>query len=77
MREPSETTNFPETKQIEMWRGEFGSQYSERNLYSPADLDNLYQRYYGITRTALNQRFWRISPEPHRSLKSGATSGTS
>jgi pseudaminic acid biosynthesis-associated methylase len=75
MREPSETTNFPETKQIETWRGDFGSQYSDRNLYSPADLDNLYQRYYGITRTALNQRFLADIPRTASILEVGCNLG--
>jgi pseudaminic acid biosynthesis-associated methylase len=75
MREPSETTKFPETKQIETWRGEFGSQYSERNLYSPADLDNLYQLYYGITRMALNQRFLADIPRTASILEVGCNLG--
>ena len=75
MRELSETTNFPETKQIETWRGEFGGQYSERNLYSPADLDNLYQRSYGITRTALNHRFLADIPRSASILEVGCNLG--
>lgn len=75
MRELSETTNFPETKQVETGRGEFGSQYSERNLYSPPDLDNLYQRYYGITRTALNHRFLADIPRSASILEVGCNLG--
>lgn len=75
MREPSATTNFPETKQSKTWRGEVGRQYSERNLFSPPDLDNLYQRYYGIKRTALNQRFLAEIPRTASILEVGCNLG--
>jgi pseudaminic acid biosynthesis-associated methylase len=75
MREPSETRNFPETKQSETWRGEFGSQYSERNLLSPPDLDHLYQRSYGIKRTVLNQRFLADIPRTASILEVGCNLG--
>ena len=75
MRESSEAKNFPATKQTETWRGEFGSQYSERNLYNPPDLDNLYQRNYGVTRTALNQRFLAEIPRSASILEVGCNLG--
>ncbi|MGA7648843.1 MAG: methyltransferase domain-containing protein, partial [Terriglobales bacterium] len=75
MRESSETKNLPATKQTETWRGEFGSQYSERNLYNPPDLDNLYQRNYGVTRTALNQRFLAEIPRSASILEVGCNLG--
>jgi hypothetical protein len=47
MREGSEIENSTETKQSEAWRGEFGTEYSERNLLDPPALDASYQRKYG------------------------------
>jgi pseudaminic acid biosynthesis-associated methylase len=73
--EAKETKNFPATKQTETWRGEFGSQYSERNLYNPLDLDNLYQRNYGVTRTALNQSFLAEIPRSASILEVGCNLG--
>ena len=57
MRDGSETRNLPGAKQSEKWRGEFGREYSERNLLNPPDLDKIYQRNYGVTRTTLNHNF--------------------
>ncbi len=75
MPDPYETRNLPETKQSEMWRGEFGSQYSERNLLSPPDLDQVYQRNYGVTRTALNRRFLADIPRSASILEVGCNLG--
>lgn len=75
MLDGSEAKNPPETKQSQTWRGEFGSQYSERNLFNPPELDNLYQRCYGITRTALNQRFLAEIPRSASILEVGCNLG--
>ena len=75
MPDPYETRNLPETKQSEMWRGEFGSQYSERNLLNPPDLDQVYQRNYGVTRTALNRRFLADIPRSASILEVGCNLG--
>src|SRR5208282_140071 len=75
MPDPSEIRNLPETKQSEKWRGEFGSQYSERNLLNPADLDKVYQRNYGVTRTALNHNFLADIPRLASILEVGCNLG--
>jgi len=75
MADPYETRNLPETKQSEMWRGEFGSQYSERNLLNPPDLDQVYERNYGVTRTALNRRFLADIPRSASILEVGCNLG--
>jgi len=75
MADPYETRNLPETKQSEMWRGEFGNQYSERNLLNPPDLDQVYQRNYGVTRTALNRRFLADIPRSASILEVGCNLG--
>ncbi|MDX9964141.1 pseudaminic acid biosynthesis-associated methylase [Desulfobacter postgatei] len=38
-------------EQSNFWKGNFGNQYTERNA---VDLDNLYEKNFGLTRTALN-----------------------
>jgi len=75
MLDRSETRTFPETKESETWRGEFGSQYSERNLLNPLELDKTYQGKYGVTRTALNQNFLADIPRSASILKVGCNLG--
>jgi len=75
MADPSETRNLPETKQSEKWRGEFGREYSERNLLAPSDLDEIYRRNYGVTRTALNCRFLADIPRSASILEVGCNLG--
>lgn len=45
------------TRQEEVWSGEFGKEYTDRNLLVPAELDKLYVENYGISRTSLNKEF--------------------
>jgi pseudaminic acid biosynthesis-associated methylase len=44
-----------ETAQTEVWKGEFGREYTDRNTLDADALDALYRKNYGITRTAINQ----------------------
>jgi pseudaminic acid biosynthesis-associated methylase len=75
MLDGSEIGNVPETKEGEAWRGEFGSQCSERNLLDPPELDNLYQGKYGVTRMALNQSFLADLPRSASILEVGCNLG--
>jgi pseudaminic acid biosynthesis-associated methylase len=75
MLDGSETGNAAATKEGEAWRGEFGSRYSERNLLNPLQLDTLYQGKYGVTRTALNQRFLADLPRAASILEVGCNLG--
>lgn len=43
--------------QEQLWKGDFGAQYTERNTYAPEELDQLYNNIFGITRTELNKEF--------------------
>lgn len=45
------------TEQMKTWAGDFGREYTDRNVFSPEELDNLYLRNYGVTKTSLNDRF--------------------
>jgi pseudaminic acid biosynthesis-associated methylase len=45
------------TKQEEVWSGEFGKEYTDRNLLAPAELDRLYVENYGVSKTSLNEEF--------------------
>jgi pseudaminic acid biosynthesis-associated methylase len=45
------------TKQMEVWSGRFGEEYTARNVMDSEGTDALYQRTLGVTRSALNERF--------------------
>jgi pseudaminic acid biosynthesis-associated methylase len=72
---PLPETRLRESRESEAWRGEFGSQYSERNLLDPAELDKTYQGKYGITRTALNRSFLADIPRSASILEVGCNLG--
>ncbi len=43
--------------QAKEWKGEFGRQYTDRNILSFDELEDLYKAKYGITRSSLNKQF--------------------
>lgn len=45
------------TEQALKWSGAFGRDYTDRNLQSLEEMEDLYLRNYGVTRTDLNRRF--------------------
>src|SRR5262249_28075256 len=63
------------TEQMNVWLGEFGNQYTERNALSQADMEALYQRNFGITRTELNTEFLGELDRELRILEVGANVG--
>ena len=64
-----------ETEQIRTWTGGFGREYTDRNAYAPAELDELYRRNYGVTRTEINRRFLEDIPRDARILEVGCNMG--
>jgi pseudaminic acid biosynthesis-associated methylase len=75
MIDQSETRNPAGTKEGEAWSGKFGSQYSERNQLAPPDLDESYRHKYGVTRSALNQKFLADIPRSASILEVGCNLG--
>lgn len=45
------------TPQQQFWATKFGDEYTDRNIYSPSALDDLYKKNYGVARSALNNEF--------------------
>ncbi|MGA1980103.1 MAG: pseudaminic acid biosynthesis-associated methylase [Sedimentisphaerales bacterium] len=45
------------TEQIRTWRGTFGKEYTDRNTLTLEQMDELYKRNYGVSRTELNKAF--------------------
>ncbi len=69
---PSKAT---ETAQTEVWKGEFGRDYTDRNTFDVAALDDLYRKNYGLTRTQINQVFLRAVPKDASFLEVGCNTG--
>lgn len=63
------------TKQMEKWSGDFGKEYTDRNVFSLEELDTLYKSKYGVTRTELNQRFLEGMDRSIRVLEVGSNVG--
>lgn len=70
------TSASQKTEQVCTWSGDFGREYTDRNTYTPAELDELYRRNYGITRTEVNRRFLGAIPRDARILEVGCNLGT-
>jgi len=54
------------TAQASKWSGAFGREYTERNPQSLDEMEELYVRNYGLTRTELN---WRFLDDLDRSIR--------
>jgi pseudaminic acid biosynthesis-associated methylase len=60
-----------ETAQLAEWQGDFGKEYTERNLFTPEQVDDLWVKNYGITRSELNRRFLGELPAGAKILEVG------
>ena len=45
------------TSQEGTWSGDFGKEYTDRNPHTLVELDTLYEKRFGVTRSALNEEF--------------------
>jgi len=70
-----QTTASPETAQIEVWKGEFGREYTDRNTFDIDALNALYRGNYGVTRSEINQTFLREIPSTASFLEVGCNTG--
>jgi pseudaminic acid biosynthesis-associated methylase len=64
-----------ETKHIKTWVGEFGKEYTDRNALSLQEMEDLYQKNYGLTRTELNQQFISELGRSNKILEVGSNIG--
>jgi len=64
-----------ETPQTRQWTGEFGRAYTDRNTLTRKEINSLYQTYYGITRSQLNESFLEEIPRKARILEVGCNCG--
>lgn len=63
------------TLQLKKWTGEFGRSYTQRNTIPLIKLDKIYQKNFGITRTALNRMFLGNIKHSDRILEIGSNTG--
>jgi pseudaminic acid biosynthesis-associated methylase len=63
------------TPQVGAWCGEFGREYTVRSCLTPDEVDALWKKNYGITRTELNCRFLGSIPADARILEVGCNIG--
>jgi pseudaminic acid biosynthesis-associated methylase len=63
------------TEQMVVWQGVFGKEYSNRNTLSPDEMDDLYRKNYGVSRTDLNKRFLDEMDHSIRILEVGCNVG--
>jgi pseudaminic acid biosynthesis-associated methylase len=65
------TRNTRKTPQLEEWQGNFGRSYTDRNSLTPEQVDSLWIKNFGITRTDLNRQFLKDVPVDSRILEVG------
>lgn len=62
-------------KQEDFWGGDFGKEYTSRNLYTAEQLDEFYAKTWGVSRSALNQEFLQALPRDIKILEVGCNVG--
>jgi pseudaminic acid biosynthesis-associated methylase len=63
------------TPQLGAWCGDFGREYTLRSCLTPQQVDALWEKNYGSTRTELNRRFLMNIPIDARILEVGCNIG--
>ena len=63
------------TKQLGQWQGDLGRQYTDRNTFTPEQVDSLWTKNYGVSRRAINLQFLGGLPRDLRILEVGCNIG--
>ena len=63
------------TQQTRIWSGVFGKEYTDRNALCLEDLQSLYRRRYGTSRTEMNRQFFSVLDPSARILEVGSNIG--
>jgi pseudaminic acid biosynthesis-associated methylase len=64
-----------ETQQMEKWSGDFGKEYTNRNALTLDEMEVLYQKNYGLSRTEMNLKFIGDLDRSIRILEVGSNIG--
>jgi|SRR5215469_2948161 len=67
--------HFGETAQTNVWQGDFGRAYTDRNTFSVEDLNALWMKNYGTSRSEITQTFLSEVPKNARILEVGCNVG--
>ena len=63
------------SKQMQEWAAQFGKEYSDRNAFTLEEIESLYRKQYGVTRTEMNSRFIKDFDEDMKILEVGSNIG--
>lgn len=63
-------------KQAEAWATNFGEEYTKRNLLTLEEMEQLHVKYYGYSRTKINEQFFNELNRNIRILEVGCNIGT-
>jgi SAM-dependent methyltransferase len=63
------------TKQLGKWQGDLGRQYTDRNTITPEQLNALWMKNYGVSRSAVNRDFLGALPKDIHILEVGCNIG--
>ena len=63
------------TEQENFWSGDFGKNYTDRNSRQNDEFNIIYQAWYGVARTKMNQDFLGSLPKDIRILEVGCNTG--
>lgn len=64
-----------QNKQENFWSGEFGKNYTDRNTRHSDEFNKVYQAWYSISRTEMNETFLGTLPKEIRILEVGCNTG--
>ena len=67
--------NLKDTEQMEFWKGDFGTAYTDRNSQSFESENETYKKEYGQTRTKMNKDFLSGIDHSSKFLEVGANIG--
>lgn len=62
-------------QQEQFWGGDFGKNYTDRNTRENEDLNKIYETWYGVSRTKMNEKFLNSIPKDSRILEVGCNTG--
>lgn len=63
------------TRQLTEWTGDFGREYTDRNIFGPRRLQRFYTERYGVSRVDMNRRFIGRLSRQSRILEVGTNAG--
>jgi len=63
------------TEQLEVWSGEFGKEYTDRNAKSLDDIEQYYIKNFGLSRIEMNRQFLGDLSQDIRILEVGSNVG--